>query len=79
MLYFADTRVFDTSEERLTHCLFCGKDLVLLPDDRRQGSCFDCLSLSVPAAVPCPECQSLIPGEQRSTGCSVCGWYPLGG
>jgi hypothetical protein len=79
MLYFADTRVFETSEEGPSHCLFCGKDLVLLPDDRRQGSCFDCLALSLPAAAPCPACQSVIPAEERSTGCSACGWYPLGG
>jgi hypothetical protein len=79
MLSFADSRIFEPSEDRFSHCLFCGKDLVLLPDDRRQGSCFDCMSLSVPAPVPCPECHAEIPGEQRSVGCSSCGWYPLGG
>jgi hypothetical protein len=78
MLFFADSRVSDPSDEGPTHCLFCGKDLVLLPDDRRHGSCFDCLSLSVPVAVPCPNCGARIPGEERSTGCAACGWYPLG-
>jgi len=79
MLSFADSRVFESSEESLAHCLFCGKDLVVLPDDRRQGSCFDCLSLSIPPPVPCPECRAEIPGEDRGVGCSRCGWYPLGG
>ncbi len=79
MLLFADSRGFESSEERLSHCLFCGKELVLLPDDRRQGSCFDCLALSVPSAVACPECNAEIPGEERGVGCSECGWYPLGG
>jgi hypothetical protein len=79
MLSFADSRSFEASEERLTHCLFCGKDLVVLPDDRRQGSCFDCLSLSVPSATACPQCQAVIPGDERGSGCSSCGWYPLGG
>jgi len=79
MLSFADSRSFESSEERLSHCLFCGKELVVLPDDKRQGSCFDCLSLSVPAATPCPQCGVEIPGEERAVGCSECGWYPLGG
>ncbi len=78
MLSFADARSFESSEDRLSHCVFCGKELVLLPDDRRQGSCFDCLALSVPPSVPCPECRAEIPGEERGVGCSVCGWYPLG-
>ena len=79
MLLFADSRGSEPFDERLSHCLFCGKDLVLLPDDRRQGSCFDCLSLSVPGPVPCPECRAEIPGDQRGVGCEECGWYPLGG
>ncbi|HTZ61391.1 MAG TPA: hypothetical protein VMC82_01940 [Thermoplasmata archaeon] len=79
MLSFADVRSFESSEERLAHCLFCGKELVLLPDDRRQGSCFDCLSLSLPSSMPCPECRTEIPGEERGVGCAACGWYPLGG
>jgi hypothetical protein len=79
MLSFADIRSLDSSEERLSHCVFCGKDLVLLPDDRRQGSCFDCLSLALPAPVPCPECGAEIAGEERAAGCVRCGWYPVGG
>ncbi|MGI0070697.1 MAG: hypothetical protein ACRECT_01260 [Thermoplasmata archaeon] len=78
MLSFADVRAFESSEEGLTHCLFCGKDLVVLPDDRRQGRCFDCLALSTPPAVPCPQCRAEIPGEDRAVGCASCGWYPLG-
>jgi hypothetical protein len=79
MLSFADIRSAELGEERLSHCVFCGKDLVLLPDDRRQGSCFDCLSLSLPGAVPCPECGAEIAGEARAAGCPSCGWYPVGG
>ena len=79
MLSFADSRIFEPSEDRFSHCLFCGKGLVLLPDDRRQGSCFDCLALSVPGPVPCPECRAEIPGDERGVGCASCGWYPLGG
>ena len=76
MLSFSDTRTFETPDERFAHCLFCGRDLVLLPDDRRAGSCFDCLALSVAPPNPCPDCGRLIPGEERAVGCSNCGWYP---
>jgi hypothetical protein len=77
MLSFADNRGFPSSDERYARCLFCGKEMVVLPNDRRAGSCFDCLSLSVPVARPCPGCGSFIPGEERAVGCSACGWYPL--
>ena len=77
MLSFADSRSFGVSDERFAHCLFCGKDLVVLPDDRRGGSCFDCLALSVAAPTRCPECGSMIPGEERGTGCANCRWFPL--
>jgi hypothetical protein len=77
MLSFSDIRAFETPDERFAHCLFCGRDLVLLPNDRREGSCFDCLSLSVPPPTPCPECGASIPGEERAVGCADCGWYPL--
>lgn len=77
MLSFADSRSFGTPEERFARCLFCGKELVILPDDRRGGSCFDCLALAVAEPVPCPECGSMIPGEDRATGCAICRWYPL--
>ncbi len=77
MLSFADSRGFDSSDERFSHCQFCGRNLVVLPDDRRGGSCFDCLALSVAAPTRCPECGSMIPGEERGTGCANCRWFPL--
>jgi len=76
MLLFADHRVFTSVDERYQRCAFCGKDLVVLPDDRRGGACFDCLSLLGPEAYPCPDCGVEIPAEERSAGCSDCGWYP---
>jgi hypothetical protein len=76
MLSFADTRTFGSSDERFSHCLFCGKLLVLLPEDRRGGSCFDCLTLSVAGPSPCPDCGAMIPAEERGTGCANCRWYP---
>lgn len=75
MLVFADQRAFSSEEERFSHCIFCGKDLVLLPDDRRGSSCFDCLPLLGPEAAPCPDCGYLIPGERRAIGCPACGWF----
>jgi hypothetical protein len=77
MLVFSDSRGVSSPEDRFSRCLFCGKELVLLPDDRRRGSCFDCLSLSFPEARPCPNCGVPIPGEERGSGCSNCRWYPL--
>jgi len=76
MLVFSDLRSFTSEEERFARCLFCGRELVLLPEDRRRGACYDCLSLSVPSAVPCPECGTTIPGEERGLGCPECRWYP---
>lgn len=77
MLCFADSRTFGTLDERFAHCLFCGRDLILLPNDARAGSCFDCLALSVRPSGPCPDCGVEIPGEERRVGCSECGWYPV--
>ena len=77
MLSFADGRTFGGSDERFSHCLFCGRDLVLLPEDRRGGLCFDCLTLSVPQPTICPNCGATIAGEDRATGCAQCRWYPL--
>ncbi len=77
MLSFGDNRGFATADERYARCLFCGKEMVVLPNDRRAGSCFDCLSLSLPIARPCPACGTTIPGDERATGCGACGWYPL--
>jgi hypothetical protein len=79
MLSFADSRSFETSDERFSSCLFCGRNIVVLPDDRRAGSCFDCLALSVAPSSACPECQTEIPGENRALGCGACGWYPIRG
>jgi len=76
MLLFSDQRSFASSDERLSRCLYCGRELVLLPDDRRGGACFDCLALAVPAPVPCPECGSSIAGDERALGCPECRWYP---
>ena len=77
MLSFADSRSFGASDERFGHCVFCGKGLVVLPEDRRRGSCFDCLTLSVSEPLPCPECGTPIDGEDRAVGCPSCRWYPV--
>jgi hypothetical protein len=77
MLSFADSRSFEASDERFSRCQFCGREVVILPDDRRRGACFDCLALSVPQPMPCPDCGATIPGEERGLGCPVCRWYPL--
>ncbi len=76
MLSFADLRTFSNSDERFSRCLECGRSLVLLPDDRRGGVCFDCLTLSVAGPKPCPDCGTVIPAEDRSIGCANCRWYP---
>ncbi|HEV2316288.1 MAG TPA: hypothetical protein VGV89_01770 [Thermoplasmata archaeon] len=65
------------SSDRLQSCLSCGKPLVTLPNDRRGGVCFDCLSLLGPEATPCPECGAEIAPPQRTIGCPRCGWSPL--
>lgn len=76
MLLFSDQRGFAAEDERFSRCLFCGREIVLLPDDRRRGACFDCLALSVPPASLCPSCGSSIAGEERALGCPECRWYP---
>jgi uncharacterized protein with PIN domain len=76
MLLFSDLRSFPTSEERFSRCLYCGREIVLLPNDRRRGACFDCLALAVPPAVACPQCGATIAGEERALGCPECRWYP---
>jgi hypothetical protein len=73
MLSFADHRSFSSPDDRFQHCTFCGKELVVLPNDRRGGSCFDCLALLGPDPVPCPECGLDVPLPQRSSGCPRCG------
>lgn len=77
MLSFADSRSRAIGDERFARCIYCGKEMVVLPNDRRAGSCFDCLVLSVAPARPCPSCGTEIPGEERAAGCARCGWYPL--
>ncbi|MFZ0699181.1 MAG: hypothetical protein WAN74_03195 [Thermoplasmata archaeon] len=76
MLLFADHRSFSVPDDRYSHCVFCGKDLVVLPGDRRGSSCFDCLPLLGPEPAPCPECDYEIPGSRRAFGCPSCGWFP---
>ncbi|HYK93411.1 MAG TPA: hypothetical protein VEY07_05145 [Thermoplasmata archaeon] len=78
MLLFADQRVFSTTEDRVQSCAFCGKALVVLPDDKRGGACFDCLMIIEPESVSCPECGEGIPAARRAAGCLECGWYPHG-
>ena len=78
MLVFADQRSFSTAEERFSRCRFCGREMVLLPEDRRRGACFDCLTRSVALPVPCPQCGATIAGEERALGCPECRWFPAG-
>jgi hypothetical protein len=37
-----DARRFDEREDSLSTCRRCNLTLILLPDDRRHGLCFDC-------------------------------------
>jgi uncharacterized protein with PIN domain len=76
MLLFADLRSAPVAEERFSRCLYCGRELVVLPDDRRRGSCFDCLALAVAPAIACPQCGATIPGDERALGCPECRWFP---
>ena len=76
MLLFSDPRSVPAADERFSRCLYCGREIVLLPDDRRRGACFDCLSLSVAPASACPQCGATIPGDERALGCPECRWYP---
>jgi len=47
-----DVRRFSDGGDRSGRCRKCGTRIVLLPDDRRQGFCFDCYdTLEVIAAV----------------------------
>ncbi|HEV2449355.1 MAG TPA: hypothetical protein VGU43_02965 [Thermoplasmata archaeon] len=77
MLAFADSRAPAVEEERFARCMFCGKSLVLLLNDRRGSACFDCLSLLGPEAIACPECGAEIAPPQRVAGCPQCSWSPL--
>lgn len=75
MLLFADQRSFSTPEDALQHCTYCGKDLMVLPNDRRGGACFDCLTLLGSETTACPECGAEIVTAERGRGCPSCGWY----
>jgi len=47
-----DVRRFSEGGDRFGRCRKCGARIVLLPDDRRQGFCFDCFdTLEVTPAV----------------------------
>jgi DNA-directed RNA polymerase subunit RPC12/RpoP len=76
MLSISDGRSFSTEDDRFARCIFCGKSLVVLPNDRRGGACFDCLSLLGTETRPCPACGTEISSTQRPVGCPRCGWSP---
>ncbi|MCJ2520072.1 MAG: hypothetical protein LN412_03880 [Candidatus Thermoplasmatota archaeon] len=40
-----DIRKFSEEEDRIGYCRRCGFKLILLPDDKRESFCFDCLDL----------------------------------
>ena len=73
MLVEADVRMFPSIEEKFQHCLSCGKDLVVLPDDRRHGLCFDCLSPLGPLSADCPDCGFWLDADIRPVPCPRCG------
>ena len=76
MLASVDRRTFSAEEDRIQPCTYCGRTIVVLPNDRRGGACFDCLALSGPGSAPCPECTVEIPADARGIGCPSCGWGP---
>ncbi len=41
----SDARRFHEIEDSVGYCRKCGAKLIVLPDDKRQGYCFDCLDL----------------------------------
>lgn len=76
MLAEADVRVFSSLEEKFQHCLSCGKELVVLPDDRRHGLCFDCTTPLGPLSTECPGCGYWLEGETLALPCPRCGVSP---
>jgi hypothetical protein len=76
MLALSDSRRPAVVEERYGRCLYCGKALVLLPDDRRRGACYDCFSFVGLEPVNCPECATELAPSLRESGCGHCGWSP---
>lgn len=75
MLSFADSREFVSPEDRFQRCAFCGRPLVVLPDDRRGGACFDCLSILGDSSASCPDCGAESDGDLRLSGCPRCGSF----
>ncbi len=73
MLVEADVRTFLSGEEKFQHCLQCGKELVVLPDDRRHGLCFDCSTPLGPLSSDCPSCGFWLEVDLRPTPCPRCG------
>ena len=45
MVIRPDIRAFEDFADMHGQCRKCGTSLVMLPDDRRMGYCFDCLDL----------------------------------
>ena len=45
MVIRPDIRAFENYADMHGQCRKCGSALVMLPDDRRMGYCFDCLDL----------------------------------
>ena len=45
MVIRPDIRAFENFADMHGQCRKCGTSLVMLPDDRRMGYCFDCLDL----------------------------------
>ena len=45
MVIRPDIRAFENYADMHGECRKCGNPLVMLPDDRRMGYCFDCIDL----------------------------------
>lgn len=71
-----DRRSFSSEDEKHQHCVCCEKDLVVLPNDRRRGYCFDCLSLTGSTFDRCPQCHFAMDDEPPFEMCHCCGWAP---
>lgn len=72
MLLGADARSFSSAEEKFQHCVSCGKEMVILPEDQRRGRCFDCTVPLGSEMGPCPECGFWTDLEPHSV-CPRCG------
>jgi hypothetical protein len=78
MLAPADSRRFLAGEDRFQRCAFCNRELVVLPNDRRGGACFDCLVLLGAHSMACPVCGTDLAPVFQTEGCPECGWRPAG-